>query len=86
MTSKSDSEKGGCIGLLIGVFVFPVLWMIALYSIPVKDALGKEVDNPPTFFAMMFMIPLAVIGAIVFGPLGAIIGYVIHRVREARKP
>jgi hypothetical protein len=71
--------------VLFGIFVFPILWVIALYTFPAYDETGAQLENPGSFEAMIIMVPLAFIGAIVFGIIGSLIGFVIRRTSKARK-
>ena len=79
----------GLLGLLFGMFVFPCLWILGLYVSSPYDASGARINNLSTLFATILIVPLSVIGGVVFAPLGALIGYIIGlraRHREARKP
>ena len=73
------APQGCLIGGLFGAFVFPMLWMIALYSIPVYNSAGEQETNPGTLLATMVMIPLGFAGGIVFGLIGAAIGFFVRR-------
>ena len=85
MSDKWNSGfNGGILGALFGGLVFPVLWMIALFAIPVENAAGEQVKNPSSAMAVLFMIPLAIVGAIVFGAIGALIGYALGHRKEKR--
>jgi hypothetical protein len=72
-----NSGFNGCVmGALFGVFIFPVAWTVALYAIPAYNEAGEEIQNPGTALSVLFMFPLAIVGGIVFGVIGALIGSV----------
>ena len=83
-SSNDRASKGCALGALFGAFAFPILWMIALYSIPVYDVSGEQVKNPSTLLATIISLLLALIGTVIFGSIGALIDSTRDDRREYR--
>ena len=74
--------KSGTVGACFGVFVFPIIWVIALFAFPAYSEPGQPIKDSGSLLAVLFMVPLAIVGGIVFGGVGALIGYLAGRAKQ----